>query len=266
MAFPCQYNEMSLIQVQHLDQVFSARSGAAPLQALQDIQFDIERGEFVSIIGPSGCGKSTLLHTIAGLIRPTRGGVLKDGRSIGQPGPDRAVMFQEYALYPWLTVWDNIELGLKAQGMRPALRYETVSHYIGLVQLRGFERHYPGELSGGMRQRVSIARCLAPGPDVVLMDEPFSALDSLTRDVMQEEIQKIREQTGQTFVLVTHNIDEAVFLSDRVVVISRGPGRIKEIIDIGLPRPRTLEMRARSAGFGARREHLLRTLREEIRA
>src|SRR5690606_6788259 len=119
-------------------------------------------------------------------------------------------------LYPWLTVWDNIELGLKARGLNAAIRHETVSRYIDLVQLRGFERYYPGELSGGMRQRVSIARCLAPGPDVVLMDEPFSALDSLTRDLMQEEIQKIRDQTGQTFILVTHNIDEAVFLSDRV--------------------------------------------------
>jgi NitT/TauT family transport system ATP-binding protein len=253
---------MSFIQVEHLGKNFASANGVA-LTAFQGIDFEIARGEFLSIIGPSGCGKSTLLHAIAGLTPPSTGAVRKAGQAIAGPGPDRAVMFQEYGLYPWLTVQANIELGLKAKGLGLAERRDTARHYMDLVQLRGFERHYPGELSGGMRQRVSIARCLAPGPDVVLMDEPFSALDSLTRDVMQEEIQKIRDRTGQTFVLVTHNIDEAVFLSDRVVVMSRGPGRIKEIIDIDLPRPRTVDMRAGSPQFMAHREHLLRTFRSE---
>lgn len=254
---------MSFIQLENLRKSYPDASGTANIVALQDIHLNIERGEFLSIIGPSGCGKSTLLHTIAGLTTPTSGTVRKLGKIMKAPGPDRAVMFQEYALYPWLTVADNIELGLKAKGLDAANRAKIVSHYIDLVQLSGFENNYPGELSGGMRQRVSIARCLACEPDVVLMDEPFSALDSLTRDVMQEEILKIREQTGQTFVLVTHSIDEAVFLSDRVVVMSRRPGRIKEIINIKLPHPRTLELRATSSTFMASREHLLRTLRAE---
>jgi NitT/TauT family transport system ATP-binding protein len=257
---------MAFLQVDRLSKTFDSARGEAPVRALASVSLEVVRGEFLSIIGPSGCGKSTLLHAIAGLVEPTSGTVRRDGVPISRPGPDRSVMFQEYGLYPWLTVWDNIELGLKAKGLPKGERHERVSEFIALVQLSGFERHYPGELSGGMRQRVSIARCLAPGPDVVLMDEPFSALDSLTRDVMQEEIQRIQEKTGQTFVLVTHHIDEAVFLSDRVVVMSPRPGRIKEILKIDLERPRTVAMRAGSPVFMASREHLLHTLREEAEA
>ncbi|HTJ95166.1 MAG TPA: ABC transporter ATP-binding protein [Pararobbsia sp.] len=231
---------------------------------LSDIDLQIEEGEFVSIIGPSGCGKSTLLHTIAGFAVPSSGTVCKRGEPIVGPGPDRAVMFQELALYPWKSVLENVVLGLKPTRRNHDERKQIARHYLHLVQLDGFEHHYPAQLSGGMKQRVSIARCLATAPDVVLMDEPFSALDSLTRDVMQEEILKIAQLERKTFVLVTHNIDEAIFMSDRVFVMSRRPGRIKECVRIDLPRPRTLAMRSADPTFGAYREKLMTSLRKEI--
>jgi NitT/TauT family transport system ATP-binding protein len=257
---------MTLLHIDHISKTFAPVRGTGAVQALVDVSLQIAQGEFVSVIGPSGCGKSTLLHAIAGLEAPSAGRVLCAGVPVRGPGPERAVMFQENALFPWLTVWQNIELGLRAKDLPAAERSATVRRFIDLVQLGGFEHRLPGELSGGMRQRVSIARCLAPGPDVVLMDEPFSALDSLTRDLMQEEVQKICQQTGGTFVLITHSIDEAIFLSDRVVVMSHRPGRIKEILDIELPRPRTLAMRASSPVFMACRERLIHTLREEALA
>ncbi|PLZ03779.1 nitrate ABC transporter ATP-binding protein [Burkholderia sp. WAC0059] len=254
---------MPLIQLSDVSKSYAdGRSQAAP--ALTGISFDVDEGEFISIVGPSGCGKSTLLHTIAGFTKPSTGTVLKDGRAIERPGPDRAVMFQEYALYPWKTVLENVALGLKPKKLPRRERDSIARAYLDLVQLDGFEHHYPGQLSGGMKQRVSIARCLATGPDVILMDEPFSALDSLTRDVMQEEILKIWERERKTVILVTHSIDEAVFMSDRVLVMSRRPGRIKECIDIDLPRPRTLAMRSADPGFIAYRERLATSLRREI--
>ena len=255
---------MSLIQLSHVSKEYSASRGDKAIPVLSDINLDIDEGEFISIVGPSGCGKSTLLHAIAGFTKPTGGSVLKHGRPIKRPGPDRAVMFQEYALYPWKTVLENIVLALKPKKLCRHDRDATARHYINLVQLDGFEDHYPSQLSGGMKQRVSIARCLATDPDLVLMDEPFSALDSLTRDVMQEEILKIWEGERKTFILVTHNIDEAIFMSDRVLVMSRRPGHVKEYVDIELPRPRTLTMRSTSAAFMAYRERLTASLRKEI--
>ncbi|MGF6976043.1 NitT/TauT family transport system ATP-binding protein [Paraburkholderia sp. JPY465] len=253
---------MSLIQLSNVTKRYDAAGQA--LTVLSDVSFEVGEGEFISIVGPSGCGKSTLLHTIAGFTKPTEGRVLKGGRAIEQPGPDRAVMFQEYSLYPWKTVLDNVALALKPKRVSRAEREAIARDYLRLVQLEGFEHHYPSQLSGGMQQRVSIARCLASGPDVILMDEPFSALDALTRDLMQEEILKIRERERKTVLLVTHSIDEAVFMSDRVLVMSRRPGHIKEVVTIDLPRPRTLAMRAADPAFIACRERLTASLRKEV--
>ncbi|KWV55251.1 hypothetical protein AS156_06090 [Bradyrhizobium macuxiense] len=220
-----------------------------PFSALQEIDLDIQAGEFLSIIGPSGCGKTTLLNLVAGFIKPTTGVVLKEGVEISGPGPDRTMMFQDYALFPWLTVADNIAFGLGAQKLRRKERDARVNHFISLVGLDGFDKAYPAQLSGGMRQRVSIARALAPDPDVVLMDEPFAALDSLTRDRLQEELLAIWSRTRKTFLLITHNVEEAVFLSDRVIVMESRPGRIRSVIDVAIPRPRFPEIRVRDPLF-----------------
>jgi NitT/TauT family transport system ATP-binding protein len=217
--------------------------------ALQEINLDIRAGELVSIIGPSGCGKTTLLNLIAGFIKPTSGSVLKEGVEIAGPGPDRTMMFQDYALFPWLTIAGNIAFGLGAQKLSKAERDDRVRHFISLVGLDGFANAYPSQLSGGMRQRVSIARALVPDPDVVLMDEPFAALDSLTRDKLQEELLAIWSRSRKTFLLITHNVEEAIFLSDRVVVMESRPGRIRSIVDVAIPRPRSAEIRVRDALF-----------------
>ncbi|MCC8953582.1 ABC transporter ATP-binding protein [Bradyrhizobium sp. Pear77] len=225
------------------------KRGGKPFPALQEVNLEIGAGEFLSIIGPSGCGKTTLLNLIAGFIEPTSGRVLKKGAEIVGPGPDRTMMFQDYALFPWLTVADNIAFGLGAQRLSASERDARVRHFISLVGLDGFEKAYPSQLSGGMRQRVSIARALAPDPDVVLMDEPFAALDSLTRDRLQEELLAIWSRAQKTFVLITHNVEEAVFLSDRVVVMGSRPGRIHSVIDVAIPRPRAPEIRVRDPLF-----------------
>ncbi|MDI4234021.1 ABC transporter ATP-binding protein [Bradyrhizobium sp. Arg237L] len=234
--------------VRGVSKVFEG-SGRAPLTVLQHIELDIRPGEFLTIIGPSGCGKTTLMNLLGGFVRPTTGSVLKDGAEIAEPGPDRTMVFQDYALFPWLTVADNVAFGLRAKGVgRPELD-RRVSHFLNLVGLSGFADAYPSQLSGGMRQRVSIARALAPDPDVVLMDEPFAALDSLTRDKLQEELLAIWSKSRKTFVLITHNIEEAVFLSDRIVVMGSRPGRIRSILDIDLPRPRQPDIRIRGSLF-----------------
>jgi len=232
--------------------------------ALDGVSLEIPTGQFLCIIGPSGCGKSTLLHTIAGFEKSTSGQTLLDGRPIRGPGPDRIVIFQDYGLYPWLTVTQNIEFGLRAKGIDARSRAELVRKYVALVRLEGFEHRYPHELSGGMKQRVTIARALAPAPEVVLMDEPFAALDSLTRDLLQEEILRIWSVTGQTFVLITHNIEEAIFLGDRVVAMSARPGRVKEVLEVDIPRPRDPAMRTHDPRFLALKEHLADLLRDEV--
>lgn len=237
-----------MFSLQRVSMSFTANAGET-LTALENIDLEIESGEFVSIVGPSGCGKTTFLNLLGGFTKPTAGAVLKNNRVIKAPGPDRTMMFQDYALFPWLTVRENIAFGLAAKGQTAAERSARADHFIALVGLTGFADAYPAQLSGGMRQRVSIARALAPEPDAVLMDEPFAALDSLTRDKLQEELLTIWSRRRTTLVLITHNIDEAIYLSDRVVVMSKRPGRIRAILPVPLPRPRDAKIRIRHPVF-----------------
>jgi NitT/TauT family transport system ATP-binding protein len=204
--------------------------------ALKDIDLTVREGEFVSIVGPSGCGKSTLLYMLGGFVAPTSGRLLADGQPIVAPGIDRGVVFQEYALFPWLTVFDNIAYGLEMTGVPAGKRQQAVEHYIALIGLKGFERRYPRELSGGMKQRVALARTFAYEPSILLLDEPFGALDSLTRETMQDELRRLWATTGKTIVMVTHDVGEAVYLSNRVCVMSQRPGRVVEEFAIDLDR------------------------------
>jgi NitT/TauT family transport system ATP-binding protein len=213
------------------------------LQVLDVDRFAVREGEFVTIIGPSGCGKSTLLHIMGGFIPADAGAIRVYGKQVNGPGPDRGMMFQEFALFPWKTVGGNVAWGLEAQGYDKARIRETVDSYLAMIGLTDFRNHYPAELSGGMKQRVALARVLAFDPKVLLMDEPFGALDAQTRETMQEEVTRLWERTKKTIVFVTHDIEEAVFLGDRVVVLSARPGRIREEVRIDLPRPRTLEIK-----------------------
>ncbi|MDI6902847.1 MAG: ABC transporter ATP-binding protein [Methanocellales archaeon] len=208
------------------------------LAALEDVSFSVEDGEFLCVIGPSGCGKTTLLRIIAGLMPPTDGDVILDSKKIQGPGRDRGFVFQEYVLFPWRSVEKNIEFGLELRGVNKEERAELVRRYVDMVKLRGFEDVYPKELSGGMQQRVAIARALVNDPKIILMDEPFGALDAQTRNLMQEELLRIWEKAGKTIVFVTHNVDEAVFLADRIVVLTARPAKVKQIVNVAIPRPR----------------------------
>jgi NitT/TauT family transport system ATP-binding protein len=212
--------------------------------AILDIErFAAREGEFITIIGPSGCGKSTFLHIMGGFIGADTGAIRVYGAEVRGPGPDRGMMFQEFALFPWKTVAGNVAWGLEAQGVAKDKIGETVARYLEMTGLAEFRNHYPAELSGGMKQRTALARVLAFNPKVLLMDEPFGALDAQTRETMQEEVTRLWERTGKTIVFVTHDIEEAVYLGDRIVVLSARPGRIKEEVKIDLPRPRTLEIK-----------------------
>ena len=230
------------------------------LLALSNVNLQVKAGEFLCIVGPSGCGKSTLLHIIAGLNRPTSGKILVDGKPVEGPGTDRILIFQELGLFPWLTVAQNVEFGLKVQGMPRAERGEKIRHYLHLVQLSKFADSYTHQLSGGMRQRVALARALVTEPDVLLMDEPFAALDAQTRDLLHDELERIWSDTGRTIIFVTHNVREAVRLGDRVALLTFRPGRVKQEFPINLPRPRHIEETdvARTA------REILDCLREEI--
>src|SRR5512144_2072978 len=208
------------------------------LLALYDVTFCVEHNEFFSIVGPSGCGKTTLLNLLAGFERPTRGELRVGGELIDEPGWERAVVFQEYALFPWYTVRQNVCYGLQRKRLPEAEQNRLADHYIGLVGLRGFESRYPRELSGGMRQRVSIARALAVNPSILLMDEPFASLDVQTREYMQDELLKIWERERKTVIFVTHSIDEAIKLSDRIAIMAPRPGRVEEIKIVEFDRPR----------------------------
>lgn len=209
-----------------------------PLLALDHVDLEIQTGEFVSLIGPSGCGKTTLLKVVDGLIPFDEGEVIVNGTPVDEPGPERAVVFQSFALLPWRTVADNIGFGLEVRGAGKAELKEVVQRFVNMVGLRGFEHRYPPQLSGGMQQRVGLARALAVDPSILLMDEPFGSLDAQTRNLLQADLERIWEEDHKTVVFVTHAMDEAVFLSDRVVMMSPRPGRIHEIVDIDLPRPR----------------------------
>ncbi|GAA4705623.1 ABC transporter ATP-binding protein [Nocardioides conyzicola] len=211
--------------------------------ALGDVSLDVEDNEFVTIVGPSGCGKSTLLNILAGLEEPSGGEALVDGVPVDGPGPERGVIFQQYALFPWLTVRQNIEFGLRTTRVAKAERRRRVEHYLDLVGLTAFADELPKTLSGGMKQRCAIARAYAVHPEILLMDEPFGAVDALTRVRLQEQLLATWSQERRTVVFITHDVDEAVFLANRVVVMAAGPGRIQEIVEVDLPYPRTEELR-----------------------
>ncbi len=234
-----------------------------PVAALQNLSLEVARGEFVSIVGPSGCGKSTFLNILLGLIRPDAGVMELNGRRIDGPGQDRAMVFQEFGLLPWRTVLGNVELGLELKGVDAEKRRRRAAELIDMAGLSGFASHYPHELSGGMKQRVGLARALATDPEVLLMDEPFAALDAQTRDLMQSELLQVWEKTRKTVLFVTHSIEEAAYLSDRVVVMSARPGRIKHILKVELPRPRDYEMRL-TAEFNVLKSRIWDILKEEL--
>jgi sulfonate transport system ATP-binding protein len=228
------------IQLQEVSLSYQANTGSE-LLALDRIDLDVHSGEFLCIVGPSGCGKSTLLHLIAGLQKPTSGRIAMDGDSVTAPGTDRILIFQEHGLFPWLTVGQNVEFGMKMKGLSKAEREDRTRYYLRLVHLSQFKDSRPHQLSGGMRQRVALARALATEPDVLLMDEPFAALDAQTRDMLHDELEKIWAETGRTIIFVTHNVREAVRLGDRVALMSFRPGRVKKEFLVDLPRPRHLE-------------------------
>ena len=231
-------------------------------EAASRVSLEVKPGEFVSIIGPSGCGKSTLLNIVAGFIKPSEGEALLDGQAIGGPGADRGVVFQQYSLFPWMTVRKNVEFGLKMKGLGQSQRETAARSLLGMAGLLAFENHYPDQLSGGMKQRVGIVRALATSPQVMLMDEPFGALDSQTRTVMQEILTNMWQQLQLSVLFITHDIEEAIFLSEKVYVMTARPGRIKAEIPIPLPRPRTPEMTA-SPTFQALVRQLKALIREE---
>jgi NitT/TauT family transport system ATP-binding protein len=224
--------------------------------ALEDFSLEIDDGEFVAIVGPSGCGKSTLLDIISGLVKPASGEIRIDGNIVTGPALDRGFIMQGYALFPWRTTLKNVEYGLEVKHIQKKERRAICRKYIDLVGLNGFEDRYPNELSGGMRQRVAIARALAYDPGVLLMDEPFAAVDAQTRETLQEELIRIWEKTGKTIIFITHSIEEAVLLADRVVVMTSNPGTIKKILKIDLHRPRTADSMRLSADYGWISHHI----------
>ena len=235
------------------------------LQILDVERFAAREGEFITIIGPSGCGKSTFLHIMGGFIGADAGAIRVYGSAVTGPGPDRGMMFQEFALFPWKTVAGNVAWGLEAQGAERSHIDQVVAKYLDMTGLAEFRNHYPAELSGGMKQRVALARVLAFDPKVLLMDEPFGALDAQTRETMQEEVTRLWERTRKTIVFVTHDIEEAVYLGDRVVVLSARPGRIREEVKIELPRPRGLEIK-KSMQCHEYRNHVWDMIRSESNA
>ncbi|MBT9776018.1 ATP-binding cassette domain-containing protein [Clostridium sp. MCC353] len=229
------------VKIDKVEKIYSGRNG--DMVALNGVSLDIMENEFVCVVGPSGCGKSTLLNIIAGLLEPSSGAVYVDGKEVKGPGPERGVVFQQYALFPWLTVLKNVQFGLKLQGMGEAESKETAMKYLKMVDLEQFADSYPKELSGGMKQRVAIARAYAVNPQVLLMDEPFGALDAQTRTQLQSELIKTWQEQKKTAFFITHDVEEAVILATKVIIMSARPGRIKKIVDINLPYPRTQEMK-----------------------
>ena len=252
---------MSKLAIDGVGRVFPGVRGGAPTLALTPVSLDVADNDFITILGPSGCGKSTLLRIVAGLDEPTQGEVLLDGAPVRGPGAERGMVFQSYTLFPWLTVAENIAFGLREKGMAEAQQKEIVAGYVDKVGLRGFENHWPKQLSGGMQQRTAIARALANDPSVLLLDEPFGALDNQTRALMQELLLGIWEREKKTVLFVTHDIEEAIFIASRCLVMSARPGRIKADVPIDLPYPRhyTLKTSPEFSSLKAR-------LTEEIRA
>ncbi|MDE5465928.1 MULTISPECIES: ABC transporter ATP-binding protein [unclassified Bradyrhizobium] len=256
------------IRFEHVRKEFVVRGeGGGPgrhFTALEDITLDVRSGEFLALVGPSGCGKSTLLDLLGGLTLPTSGRILLDGRPIAGPGRDRGIVFQQYALFPWRTAEQNVEFGLDIAGLKAKQRSDIARHFLDLVGLSGFADRYPHELSGGMKQRVAIARSLAYDPEVLLMDEPFAALDAQTRETLQGELLRIWRATGKTIVFITHGIDEAIVLGQRVAVMTSRPGRIKQVFDIpDVLRSDDDDVRSLPE-FGRVRHEVWSLLREEV--
>ena len=246
------------IEIKNVKKVFG--KNAESVLALNDVNLEISNNKFTTLVGPSGCGKSTLLYMLAGFEKPTDGEIIMDGKPIDKPGPDRGFVFQDFALFPWKTVLGNIMFGLTTNGYKKNEAREIAMDHINLVNLNGFENAYPHTLSGGMKQRVAIARAIAYNPDVLLMDEPFGALDAQTRKYMQEELIKIWSKLNKTVVFVTHSVIEAVYLSDIIVVMTARPGKVKGIVNADIPRPR----KSTSDDFLALRKHVLDLLEEEV--
>lgn len=245
------------IQIKDLSKIY--KKDEKETVAIEHFDLDIKKGELISIVGPSGCGKTTILRMIAGLLEPTSGEILIAGEPCSGPGPDRGMVFQDFALLPWRSVIKNVEFGLEVAGVPKQERREMAERYIDAVGLSDFKDARISELSGGMKQRVGIARALVNKPDVLLMDEPFGALDAQTRNIMQAELIKILDKTDQTIIFITHSVDEAVYLSDRIIVLTKRPATIKEIVEVPWPRPRD---RA-SPEFTALRKHILDELEKE---
>jgi NitT/TauT family transport system ATP-binding protein len=248
--------------IEGLSRVFPGVRGGAPTRALEPTDLAVAENDFITILGPSGCGKSTLLRIVAGLDRPTTGRVLLDGRAVTGPGADRGMVFQSYTLFPWLTVAENIAFGLTERGVPASERRDIVAAYIEKVGLKGFERHYPKQLSGGMQQRTAIARALANDPEILLLDEPFGALDNQTRSLMQELLLGIWERERKTVLFVTHDIEEAIFLASRTIVMTARPGRIKAEVPVDLPHPRHYRMKT-SPEFSRLKARLTEEIRVE---
>ena len=256
---PMDTNTIPKVSLQGISLSYKTHDGSQ-LLALDNINLSVRPGEFLCIVGPSGCGKSTLLHLIAGLHSASAGKVLVDDKTVAGPGTDRILIFQELGLFPWLTVAENVEFGMKMKGISKEERREKIEHYLRLVHLSQFKGSYTHQLSGGMRQRVALARALASEPDVLLMDEPFAALDAQTRDLLHDELERIWAETGRTIIFVTHNVREAVRLGDRVALLTFRPGRVKREYVIDLPRPRHLE----DVSVAQTAREILDDLREEI--
>lgn len=257
---------MSKLLIEDVSRTFPARGHAHPTKALEPISLDIADNDFITILGPSGCGKSTLLRIVAGLDRATTGRVLLDGVAVVSPGPDRGMVFQSYTLFPWLSVADNIAFGLREKGVPETDRRRIAIDWCARVGLSGFESHYPKQLSGGMQQRTAIARVLANDPKIMLLDEPFGALDNQTRALMQEMLLEIWQRERKTVLFVTHDIEESIFLASRVVVMSARPGRIKADVRIDLPYPRHYTVKT-SPEFSSLKARLTEEIRiEAVRA
>ncbi len=265
---------MTKIKAENIKKTFKIRSNgnsknngssSNELLALGGVYLDIHKGEFISIVGPSGCGKSTFLDLVGGLSKPNEGNIYIDGKPVEGPGLDRGIVFQQYALFPWRTALGNVEFGLERQNIPKNERKETARKYLALVGLTSFEDRYPYELSGGMKQRVAIARALAFDPDILLMDEPFGALDAQTREILQRELLRIWEETHKTILFITHSIDEAVFLSDKVAIMTARPGVIKKMEDVPISRNDRFEDDIRSSqDFVKARYKLWELLKEEV--
>ena len=249
------------LRIENVALRFTPRSGGS-VTALENVSLTVEDNEFSVIVGPSGCGKTSLLRLVAGLIEPTEGEIWLDQTRVRGPARDRGMVFQSYTLFPWLTVRKNVEFGLKLRGLPAGDRADIARRFIHQVGLDGFDNHYPGQLSGGMMQRVALARALANDPAVLLMDEPFGALDSQTRSLMQELLLDIWQQSSKTVLFITHDIDELVLLGDRVYVMSARPGHIKEMVEIDLPRPRSVEMLT-SPQFMRLKRQIMHSIHEE---